>query len=140
MLSLKSSAKVLMGHSGHPLELLRAARTEFCMPILIVGLLNRIVPVRAEDNVMRIAALFGLNAFAVTAALVASALFSVPALSDPLLKREPLLLPPYISVLVDTGTCRAGMVMKVRGAIPGRSRQRTCVPMGTTQARNSNML
>ncbi len=89
---------------------------------------------------MRIAALFGLKALALPAALVASALFAVPAVADPFLKREPLLLPPYISVLVDTGTCGAGMVMKVRGAIPGRSRQRTCVPMGTTQAHNGNTL
>jgi hypothetical protein len=72
--------------------------------------------------------------------LVLGVVFATPASADPFLKREPLLLPPYISVLVDTGTCGAGMVMKVRGAIPGRSRQRICVPMGPTQARNGNML
>ncbi|MBX9710123.1 MAG: hypothetical protein K2X60_03745 [Xanthobacteraceae bacterium] len=76
----------------------------------------------------------------VVALLVLAAVFATPASADPFLKREPLLLPPYISVLVDTGTCGAGMVMKVRGAIPGRSRQRTCVPMGPTQARNGNTL
>lgn len=72
--------------------------------------------------------------------LVLGIVFATPASADPFLKREPLLLPPYISVLVDTGTCGAGMVMKVRGAIPGRSRQRTCVPMGEIQARNGNIL
>ncbi|RTL54752.1 MAG: hypothetical protein EKK40_02005 [Bradyrhizobiaceae bacterium] len=75
-----------------------------------------------------------------TAALAASVWSTAPAAADAFLKREPLLLPPYISVLVDTGTCGAGMVMKVRGAIPGRSRQRTCVPMGPLQARNGNLL
>lgn len=87
---------------------------------------------------MRIAGLFGV--FGVTAPLAVSMFFTAPAAADPFLKREPLLLPPYISVMVDTGTCGAGMVMKVRGAIPGRTRQRTCVPMGTIQARNGNLL
>ena len=89
---------------------------------------------------MRIVALLGVTMFGVTAVMAASAFSAVPAAADPFLKREPLLLPPYISVMVDTGTCGAGMVMNVRGAIPGRSRQRTCVPMGTIQARNGNML
>ncbi|HEY0219793.1 MAG TPA: hypothetical protein VGC26_08530 [Afipia sp.] len=89
---------------------------------------------------MRIAALFGVTVFGVMTALAALALFAAPAAADAFLKREPLLLPPYISVMVDTGTCGVGMVMKVRGAIPGRSRQRTCVPMGTIQARNGNLL
>ncbi|HEY0235348.1 MAG TPA: hypothetical protein VGC86_09915 [Afipia sp.] len=89
---------------------------------------------------MRIAAEFGVKVFGVTGALAVSAFFLTPAAADSFLKREPLLLPPYISVMVDTGTCGAGMVMKVRGAIPGRSRQRTCVPMGTIQARNGNLL
>lgn len=84
---------------------------------------------------MRIAVLL-----CVAAALAAPAVFAAPAAADPFLKREPLLLPPYISVLVDTGTCGAGMAMKVRGAIPGRSRQRTCVPMGSLQAHNGNLL
>jgi hypothetical protein len=69
--------------------------------------------------------------------LVFAAMAATPASADAFLKREPLLLPPYISVLVDTGTCGAGRVMRVRGAIPGRERQRTCVSMGEIQARNS---
>jgi len=72
--------------------------------------------------------------------LLASAVVATPALADPFLKREPLILPPYVSVLVDTGTCGVGRVMKVRGAIPGRERQRVCVPMGPEQARNGNLL
>lgn len=89
---------------------------------------------------MRIEAISGVAVFGVLAAVAASTVLATPATADPFLKREPLLLPPYISVMVDTGTCGAGMVMKVRGAIPGRSRQRTCVPMGTIQARNGNLL
>lgn len=89
---------------------------------------------------MRIEAISGVAVFGVLAAVAASTVLATPAAADPFLKREPLLLPPYISVMVDTGTCGAGMVMKVRGAIPGRSRQRTCVPMGTIQARNGNLL
>lgn len=89
---------------------------------------------------MRIVAISGVTGLGVLAALAASAFFPTAASADPFLKREPLLLPPYISVMVDTGTCGAGMVMKVRGAIPGRSRQRTCVPMGAIQARNGNLL
>jgi hypothetical protein len=76
----------------------------------------------------------------VASLVLASAVMATPAFADAFLKREPLILPPYVSVLVDTGTCGAGRVMKVRGAIPGRERQRTCVPMGPEQARNGNML
>lgn len=73
-------------------------------------------------------------------AVMTTAIMPTPAAADPFLKREPLILPPYVSVLVDTGTCGAGRVMKVRGAIPGRERQRVCVPMGPEQARNGNLL
>lgn len=76
----------------------------------------------------------------IVALLIFVAACASPASADPFLKREPLLLPPYVSVLVDTGTCGAGMVMRVRGVIPGRSRQRICVPMGPLQARNGNIL
>ncbi|MBY0383209.1 MAG: hypothetical protein K2W78_14970 [Xanthobacteraceae bacterium] len=76
----------------------------------------------------------------VASLVLASSILATPALADAFLKREPLILPPYVSVLVDTGTCGAGRVMKVRGAIPGRERQRVCVPMGPEQARNGNLL
>jgi hypothetical protein len=83
-----------------------------------------------EENVMRIVAL-----------LILAAAFASPASAEPtFLKREPLVLPPYVSVLVDSKTCGTGMVMRVRGAITGRERQRTCVPMGPTQARNGDLL
>ena len=72
--------------------------------------------------------------------VLAAAVLATPASADAFLKREPLILPPYVSVLVDTGTCGAGKVMKVRGAIPGRARQRICVPMGPEQARNGSVL
>lgn len=72
--------------------------------------------------------------------VLASAVVATPASADAFLKREPLILPPYVSVLVDTGTCGVGKVMKVRGAIPGRDRQRICVPMGPEQARNGSLL
>jgi hypothetical protein len=83
-----------------------------------------------EEIVMRIVAL-----------LILAVVFASPASAEPtFLKREPLVLPPYVSVLVDSKTCGTGMVMRVRGAITGRERQRTCVPMGPTQARNGDLL
>jgi hypothetical protein len=83
-----------------------------------------------EENVMRIVALLTL-----------AAAFASPASAETtFLKREPLVLRPYVSVLVDNKTCGAGMVLRVRGAIAGRERQRTCVPMGPTQARNGDLL
>jgi hypothetical protein len=107
----------------HPVwDLFRSARNEFRQSCLLRLLV--------EENVMRIVAL-----------LILAAAFAAPASAEPtFLKREPLVLPPYVSVLVDTKTCGAGMVMRVRGAIAGRERQRTCVPMGPTQARNGDLL
>jgi len=103
-------------------DLFRSARNEFRQPCLLRLLV--------EENVMRIVAL-----------LILAAAFAAPASAEPtFLKREPLVLPPYVSVLVDTKTCGAGMVMRVRGAVAGRERQRTCVPMGPIQARNGDLL
>lgn len=77
----------------------------------------------------------------IVALLILAAAFASSASAETtFLKREPLVLRPYVSVLVDNKTCGAGMVMRVRGAIPGRERQRTCVPMGRTQARNGDLL
>jgi hypothetical protein len=107
----------------HPVwDLFRSARNEFWQACLLRLLV--------EENVMRIVAL-----------LILAAAFAAPASAETtFLKREPLVLRPYVSVLVDNKTCGAGMVMRVRGAIAGRERQRTCVPMGPIQARNGDLL
>ncbi|ACI93370.1 putative exported protein of unknown function [Afipia carboxidovorans OM5] len=78
----------------------------------------------------------------IVALLILAGAFASPASAETtFLKREPLVLPPYVSVLVHSKTCGAGMVMRVRGAVAGRERQRTCVPTGkTAQARSGDLL
>lgn len=47
---------------------------------------------------------------------------------------EPLILAPYESALVNDGSCSAGKVMKVTGAIRGLRRKRSCVAIGEIRA------
>lgn len=51
-----------------------------------------------------------------------------------LLTSEPLILAPYETALVLDGSCSAGKVLKVTGAIRGLRRKKVCVPMGETRA------
>ena len=62
------------------------------------------------------------------------------ASAERFLKREPLMLAPYASVLVKTDACPPGMVMRVRGSIHGRARQRTCIPMEQVLATYDSVL
>lgn len=65
----------------------------------------------------------------ILAVVIFVAMLPAQASADRFLRREPLVLAPYASVLVKTAACPLGMVMRVRGAIHGRARQRTCIPM-----------
>jgi len=47
---------------------------------------------------------------------------------------EPFLLAPYEVALVQDGSCAAGQVLKVTGAIRGLRRKKLCIPLGEVQA------
>lgn len=51
-----------------------------------------------------------------------------------ILKSEPLILAPYEVVLVQDGSCSAGKLLRVTGAIRGLRRKKACVPISETQA------
>jgi hypothetical protein len=75
---------------------------------------------------MRISVLGILGLFLVAGATSASA--------QAIRTAEPLVLAPYESALVLDGSCSAGKVMKVTGAIRGLRRKKMCIPLGETQA------
>ena len=51
-----------------------------------------------------------------------------------ILKSEPFILAPYETALVLDGSCSAGKVLKVTGAIRGLRRKKVCMPMSETRA------
>jgi hypothetical protein len=51
-----------------------------------------------------------------------------------ILKAEPFVLAPYEVVLVEDGSCAAGKILKVTGAIRGLRRRKACIPVGGIQA------
>jgi hypothetical protein len=50
-----------------------------------------------------------------------------PSLAQRILSTEPLVLDPYAVVLVNDGSCSAGKILKVTGAIRGLHRKKSCV-------------
>jgi hypothetical protein len=50
-----------------------------------------------------------------------------PSFAQKLLSNEPLVLEPYAVVFVNDGSCSAGKVLKVTGAIRGLHRKKSCV-------------
>lgn len=61
-------------------------------------------------------------------------LVAQPAFAQTYLKREPLLLRAYASVLVQTSACGPAHVMRVTGSTGARPRKRVCVPIGVERA------
>lgn len=57
------------------------------------------------------------------------------ASAQTVLKREPHYLPPGAVVLVDSGRCGVGMVMKVTGVLKGASRRKVCVSLNPLEAK-----
>jgi hypothetical protein len=76
--------------------------------------------------VMRIVFLGLLGIFTVAGAASSSA--------QNILKSEPFIMAPYETVLVLDGSCSAGKVLKVTGAIRGLRRKKVCMPMTETRA------
>jgi hypothetical protein len=66
-----------------------------------------------------------------TLSLVALA---TPSASQSIRTAEPLILAPYESALVQDGSCSAGKVLKVTGAIRGLRRKKLCIPLNEIQA------
>jgi hypothetical protein len=52
-----------------------------------------------------------------------------PSIAQNVLKTEPLMLDPYMVVFVNDGSCSAGKVLKVTGAVRGLHRKKSCIPM-----------
>jgi hypothetical protein len=59
---------------------------------------------------------------------------ALPCSAQTILKAEPLVLAPYEVVFVQDGSCRAGQVLKITGAIRGLHRRKTCVVQSADQA------
>jgi hypothetical protein len=59
---------------------------------------------------------------------------SQPSFSQNILRTEPLALGPYEIAFVDDGSCSAGKVLKVTGAIRGLHRKKSCVRLGDERA------
>jgi len=57
-----------------------------------------------------------------------------PSFAQKLLTTEPLILDPYAVVFVNDGSCSAGKILKVTGAIRGLHRKKVCVPMSDVVA------
>ena len=57
-----------------------------------------------------------------------------PCLAQTFLRSEPYFLAPFAVVYVDNGVCGVGKVLRVKGALGGIRRQKTCVPMGRVEA------
>ena len=57
-----------------------------------------------------------------------------PSFAQTVLKIEPLALDPYAVVYVNDGSCLAGKVLRVTGAIRGLHRKKVCVPMSDVVA------
>jgi hypothetical protein len=72
----------------------------------------------------RVSTMLGIGFLAVAA----------PAAAQTVRMAEPLILAPYESALVYDGTCAAGKVLKVTGAIRGLRRKKSCVTLGEAQA------
>jgi hypothetical protein len=51
-----------------------------------------------------------------------------PSFAQKLLTTEPLMLDPYVVVYANDGSCSAGKILKVTGAIRGLHRKKSCVP------------
>ena len=63
-----------------------------------------------------------------------------PAMAQAVRATEPLILAPYEIAMVQDGSCGAGKVMKVTGAIRGLRRKKVCIPAGETQASLGSLL
>jgi hypothetical protein len=63
-----------------------------------------------------------------------SLIVAAPAAAQTIRASEPLILAPYESALVQDGSCSAGKVLKVTGAIRGLRRKKLCIPFGEIQA------
>ena len=72
-------------------------------------------------------AVFGLFGLLVAAG-------TTQALAQNILKAEPFILAPYEVVLVEDGSCSAGKILKVTGAIRGLRRRKACIPAAGIQA------
>jgi len=59
---------------------------------------------------------------------------ALPCVAQTVLKSEPLVLAPYEIALVQDGSCPAGKVLKVTGAIRGLHRRKACVTLAAEQA------
>jgi hypothetical protein len=51
-----------------------------------------------------------------------------PSFAQTRLTTEPLILDPYTVVFVNDGSCSAGKILKVTGAIRGLHRKKSCMP------------
>lgn len=65
---------------------------------------------------------------------------ATPAAAQAIRATEPLILAPYESALVQDGSCSAGKVLKVTGAMRGLRRKKLCVALGETQASLGSLL
>ena len=59
---------------------------------------------------------------------------ATPSLAQTIRPSEPFLLAPYEVALVQDGSCSAGQILKVTGAIRGLRRKKICIPLGPIQA------
>lgn len=73
---------------------------------------------------VRVSAMLGVLLFACV----------TPAAARSIRTSEPLVLAPYESALVNDGSCSAGKILKVTGAIRGLRRKKSCIGVGEAQA------
>lgn len=59
---------------------------------------------------------------------------ATPSAAQSIRTAEPLILAPYESALVQDGSCAAGKILKVTGAIRGLRRKKLCIPLNEIQA------
>jgi hypothetical protein len=59
---------------------------------------------------------------------------ALPCLAQTILRTEPLSLAPYQTAYVGDGSCAAGKVLRVTGAMRNLPRKKVCVTLGLEQA------
>lgn len=67
------------------------------------------------------------------AALLAALFTAQPSSAQKIHSYEPLMMDPYSTIYVNDGSCSAGKVLKVQGALRNQRRKKSCVPMSDLQ-------
>ena len=67
------------------------------------------------------------------AVLLAIPFSAQPSFAQKIYSYEPSMVDPYSTIYVNNGSCSAGKVLKVQGALRNQRRKKSCVPISDLQ-------